>query len=117
MGNIIHSTRHSEASLVFTMVPISLCHTHSQWKRKPLPAAPRCGVSAHDRVDQGHDLDPVDFSLIAKKFVESFVIGNGVLSSSNFETADFSETLDWGGYFCNREQLFRSCYRRLIAVS
>ena len=114
MCNIIHSTRHSEASLVFTMVPISLCHTHTQGKRKPLPAA----ASLHTiESTKGTTLDPVDFSLIAKKFVESFVIGNGVLSSSNFETADFSETLDWGGYFCNREQLFRSCYRRLIATS
>lgn len=90
-----------------------MSHAHSVEEE----AAPRCGVSADDRVDQGHDLDPVDFRLIAKKFVESFIIGNGALSSSNFETAGFSETLDWVGYFCNREQLFRSCYRRLIAVS
>ena len=111
-----HNSQHTALRSFFSLHDGSdffMSHAHSGEEE----AAPRCGVSAHDRVDSRHDLDPVDFSLIAKKFVESFVIGNGVLSSSNFETADFSETLDWGGYFCNREQLFRSCYRRLIAVS
>jgi len=67
-----HNSQHTALRSFFSLHDGSnfiKSHAHSVEEE----AAPRCGVSARDRVDQGHDLDPVDFSLIAKKFVESFV--------------------------------------------
>jgi hypothetical protein len=84
-------------------------------------------IRREHRAHKDHSTSPAEttgcqvrFTLDRGRFFENFRLAEAEhigfeVFGREHETVDFSETL-LRRYFCNREQLFRSCYRRLIAV-